>query len=877
MSEFLQGQRWVIDSEPELGLGIVIEVAVRTVVLYFEQADCERRYAVRQAPLTRITYGVDDQILLKDGSTATVVAVHQQEGLMIYDVGAENLVVETALAGQIRLNQPFIRLMMGQLEKPSWFHFRRQLSAAIANTWHSGLNGLLGIRANLIPHQLYIAWHACDREQVRVLLADEVGLGKTIEAGMILARMLRLERVQRALILVPDALQVQWLVELIRRFSISPELYSGEEHDFHSGQIHIVPHSALSLVQGQLAMGEFDLTIVDEAHHLRPQTEAFTVLSGLANCCPHLVLLTATPEQLGVESHFERLKLLDPAKFSSLPEFLKQEESYAAINQAIGALPVNREQIINDYRLDSQVSDEDIVNQLLDYHGVGRVMFRNIRSHIAGFPKRLVVTHEIDDEQWSTRFEWLASWIKQQKEEKILVICHEKAQVQLCESYLWQKHGLDAAIFHEDQNLIERDKAAAYFADMEHGSQILICSEIGSEGRNFQFSHHLVCLDLPSHPDVLEQRIGRLDRLGQTRDVHIHFPLTADGQLAQQFHWYHRVLNCIEQQNPAAAAVHDELWPKDGDGQALPESLCCAAKEKVELLQQKIHQGRDALLEKNSCRQPMADQLADRIAAFEASTPLALIEQASELLGFYFEQISEKIYSLIPSDKMIVPTLPGVPLEGSDITFCRALANSREDLLFVTWDAPLVVGIWEMLQHSEIGSASVAMLPSSKLPEGHCLLEACYDLVIQSEHASQCRTFLNTLSVRSLVLDISENDLAPIMPEQALHNALQSIKKYIAKDIIKARKSEIPDWYKKAEALCEKQGAEVFEQAKENAKIFFDTEIQRLKHLAQRNDAVDQTDVEALEDKKLCVIKAITEHAHVQLSAIRLIVVVKPE
>ncbi|MCO6763725.1 hypothetical protein KQH43_32020, partial [Streptomyces sp. EL5] len=77
---------------------------------------------------------------------------------------------------------------------------------------------------------------------------------------------------------------------------------------------------------------------------------------------------------------------------------------------------------------------------------------------------------------------------------------------------------------HEGMSILERDRAAAYFADEEFGAQVLICSEIGSEGRNFQFAHHLVLFDLPAHPDLLEQRIGRLDRIGQRHTIQLHVP-----------------------------------------------------------------------------------------------------------------------------------------------------------------------------------------------------------------------------------------------------------------------------------------------------------------------------------------------------------------
>jgi len=706
-----------------------------------------------------------------------------------------------------------------------------------------------------------------------------VGLGKTIEAGMILSRLLKFERVQRALILVPDALQVQWLVELVRKFGLIPSLYSGEEHDFVSGQVHIVPHAMVEQISPELQAAEFDITIVDEAHHILPDSEAFRCLQQLSLSSDHLILLTATPEQLGVESHFARLQLLDPAKFVSLEALHAQEAEYQQLNQRIRALPEGREQLLNDYQLDASVSDEALVDQLLDSHGVGRLMFRNVRSAIAGFPQRIAVPHGLSVDSWEAKYEWLATWIKQQGEEKILVICHSIEHVKECEGYLWQKHGIDAALFHEEQNLIERDKAAAYFADADEGSQILICSEIGSEGRNFQFSCHLICMDLPGHPDLLEQRIGRLDRIGQRRDVSIHVPFAEHSRTAMQFCWYHEVLNCIEQQNPAAGQVHDETQAGvDDEHDLFSEEYLSAAcqtrsKQRVMALQQEIQQGRDALLEMNSCRQPFADELAANIALFEQETPLSLIELASDLLNFYFEATHEGIYSLIPSDKMLIPALPGVPAEGVELTFSRDIANHREDLQFLSWDSPLINGLWELLHHSDLGAASVATLPSKQLPAGHCLLEVCFDLVIQSKFSVSCLPFLTRHSVRSLVLDISDKNLATLLPEQALQQNIQPVKKFLARDVVKSRKDEIDGWYKKAEAFAHTEKQALLDEAVIHAKQYFDSEVVRLQNLMQRNSGLGQDDLEQLRDKNENVCDALLMHTQLQLSAIRLIVI----
>lgn len=100
------------------------------------------------------------------------------------------------------------------------------------------------------------------------------------------------------------------------------------------------------------------------------------------------------------------------------------------------------------------------------------------------------------------------------RSQKVLVICAKAATALQLEQVLREREGIRAAVFHEGMSIIERDRAAAQFAEEDTGAQVLLCSEIGSEGRNFQFASNLVMFDLPFNPDLLEQRIGRLDRIG---------------------------------------------------------------------------------------------------------------------------------------------------------------------------------------------------------------------------------------------------------------------------------------------------------------------------------------------------------------------------
>jgi len=358
----------------------------------------------------------------------------------------------------------------------------------------------------------------------------------------------------------------------------------------------------------------------------------------------------------------------------------------------------------------------------------------------------------------------------------------------------------------------------------------------------------------------------------------VHVPCAEHSRTARQLFWFHDVLHCIEQQNPAAGQVHDEMVANLGDADLFSESVLTAecveeSRQKVETLQCIIQNGRDALLEMNSCRQPFADELADKITLFEQETPLELIEMASDLLNFHFEAAQEGVFSLIPSDKMMIPSLPAIPLEGTELTFSRELANRREDLQFLTWDSPFIIGLWELLHHSDLGAASVATLPSKQLPAGHCLLEVCFDLVVQSRLSAVCLPFLTDHSVRTLVLDISDKNLAALLPEDALQRNIQPVKKHLARDVVKSRKQEIDGWYKKAEELAEVERQQLIDTAVERAEHYYQAEITRLQNLARHHSAADTESLALLNQRSQQVTKALLENTHMQLSAIRLIVV----
>ncbi|MBS9779208.1 MAG: RNA polymerase-associated protein RapA, partial [Moraxellaceae bacterium] len=356
------GQRYLSDTETELGLGIVVAVDERCVHVLFPQSEETRVYAQKTAPLSRVTFKVGDTISDQDGNNFTVTAVNEVMGVLKYEVSdqdgtVQKPVMETRLSANITLAKPLERLLAGQVERADSYELRQDiLRMQTAITGHP-LKGLMGARVDIIEHQLYIAHEVGKRLAPRVLLADEVGLGKTIEAGMIIHQQLLTGRADRVLVLVPDSLQYQWLVELRRRFNLEFSIFdlvrtaSIKEHNpqqnvFATEQCIIASLDLLldhhDLYEEAMEAG-FDLLVVDEAHHLHWDSEQggndkYDLVADLSEVIAGVLLLTATPEQLGLESHFARLRLLDSNRFDNLDDFIADNDAFTQTAQVATVL-----------------------------------------------------------------------------------------------------------------------------------------------------------------------------------------------------------------------------------------------------------------------------------------------------------------------------------------------------------------------------------------------------------------------------------------------------------------------------------------------------------------------------------------------------------
>ena len=237
MSEFCVGQRWLSEPEPGLGLGIIQDVDYRLIKVFFPASEEERTYARQNAPLSRLSYQVGDRLESDEGEALVVAAIEELQGVLVYQVHPEDapddlsVLPEMRLGHRLDLSGATDRLFAKQLDRNGWFELRHAALQARAHVERSPVQGLLGPRIDLIGHQLYIAHQVASRYAPRVLLADEVGLGKTIEAGLILHHQILTERARRILIVVPETLIHQWLVEMLRRFNLHFKIFDQNRCD----------------------------------------------------------------------------------------------------------------------------------------------------------------------------------------------------------------------------------------------------------------------------------------------------------------------------------------------------------------------------------------------------------------------------------------------------------------------------------------------------------------------------------------------------------------------------------------------------------------------------------------------------------------------
>lgn len=942
LQQFAIGQRWLSDTETELGLGVLIDVDERSVSILFPKSDETRVYARSNAPLSRIVFNTNDELQDQEGTIWTVESVEDRNGVVRYHVvrtledGTEErkALNETRVGATIQLSKPLDRLLASQIDYKEWYDLRIEALLMQANMQTSPLRGLVGSRVGLIPHQLYIAHEVGQRFAPRVLLADEVGLGKTIEAGLIIHQQLKTGRSERILILVPDSLQYQWMIEMRRRFNLEFSLFdlartaSIKEHDselnpFLTEQRIIasvdlmVDHEDL---REQAIEAGFDLLVVDEAHHLMWSEEEggndrYDLIEELAEKTPGVLLLTATPEQLGVESHFARLRLLDPQRFSSLDRFLDEEEQYqhtAKIAEVLMSdLPLEAEHFTAiESLLGHAIEDTPeqrfrAIHELLDRHGTGRILFRNTREAIQGFPGRdcqpaplpapenWSKDGKLREQMWPEESQLDGSWMETDprvmwlmeklrtdlKHKKVLLIARSGPVVEALENVLRLHAGIRTAMFHEGMSLLERDQAAAYFAEESYGAQILLCSEIGSEGRNFQFASDLILFDLPANPDVLEQRIGRLDRIGQENRIQIHVPYLVGTAQERMFRWYNEALNIFSNISPTAQTLQENFIVALKDclladkGQEF-EDLLEEVSVQREALEAELQEGRDRLLEYNSCRPVVAQEIVNALEDYDDNTTLPMfMKRFMASTNIDFDEQSNGTVIIKPTDQMQVQGLT-LDEEGMTATFYRDQAQIREDAQYLTLEHPFTESVMEMINTQGFGSTNVAVLKSAALPQGSVLMEVWFKVDVVAPKALNLPSSLPQQLIRVLLSEKGQDLSQKIAPE-ILKPYLHHLDGNSCRQVVKARREVIEARYQQALELARSALPNFKQQAKEVYGNKWQYEIDRLTYLKQFNPSIREDEIarlQKLQKEGLSLLEGLS----VTPEAIEVMVVVKP-
>lgn len=443
------------------------------------------------------------------------------------------------------------------------------------------------------PYQLKACLRVLRDMKGRALLADEVGLGKTIEAGLILKEYILRGLVHRALVLVPASLTVQWREELLSKFHLNFAIHNRKE-GWTGSPFVIASLDTAKMVKNreQIARGHFDLVIVDEAHRLRNhQTLAWKFVSQLSS--RYLLLLTATPVQNDLRELYNLVTLLRPGTLGTYRSFRRQfmvrgdkrlPKNTSELSSLLQRVMIRTRRsttglnfprrIVStvQFRLSAEeralydgvtefVRNRVAANKGPDFqrwHFVALVLQKEIGSSTPAAQKTLERARadyryrpewdEIDQllelaraVHGGAKTDGLLELLRGHKG-KVIVFTQFRTTLEYLSGCLRQA-GFTVSTFHGNLSAAEKELAIEEFRDR---TQILLSTEAGGEGRNLQFCQTVVNYDLPWNPMKVEQRIGRVHRLGQTQDITIHNFSTEETVEAYVLDILHRKINMFE-------------------------------------------------------------------------------------------------------------------------------------------------------------------------------------------------------------------------------------------------------------------------------------------------------------------------------------------
>ncbi|WP_299087984.1 DEAD/DEAH box helicase [uncultured Metabacillus sp.] len=414
-----------------------------------------------------------------------------------------------------------------------------------------------------LPHQLEVARRVVEKMNGKAILADEVGLGKTIEAGLILKEYMIRGLVKKVLILVPASLVSQWARELNEKFYIpaveQKKSYVWEAYDVVVSSIDTAkrsPHREIVYEQN------YDLVIIDEAHKLKNnKTKNYEFVQNLKK--KYCLLLTATPVQNRVEEIFNLVSLLKPGHLGNESYFSeafsakeRSLEDHEHLRELINKVMIrNRrgdtgidwpKRHVNTVPIEFSETEQNLYDTITALKASSKyaanafsimtlqreacssreAVYMTLKKMLdrpeeeeAALPNEVIkdIMIAIDGVTQNTKALKVVELIKE-IDDKVIIFTEYRA-TQFYLQWFLQQHGITSVPFRGGFKRGKKDWMKELF---KNRVQVLIATEAGGEGINLQFCHHIINYDLPWNPMRLEQRIGRIHRLGQEHDVHIY-------------------------------------------------------------------------------------------------------------------------------------------------------------------------------------------------------------------------------------------------------------------------------------------------------------------------------------------------------------------
>jgi ATP-dependent helicase HepA len=644
------------------------------------------------------------------------------------------------------------RLAAGDVDPVEDFDLRLDALHLAERREADGLGSFLGGRIRLFPHQLHAAERAAAADPVRWLLADEVGLGKTIEACLVLSRLVRTGRAERSLVVAPETLTVQWLGELWRKyhqvFVLLDEARLADvarDHgtDFNPFDVHRRAVIALEtlVARPELTLraveAGIDLLVVDEAHRLRRPPRhlggpAWRAVAPIAALGRHLLLLTAIPLDDDVHGFFRLLQLLRPADFPEDETFearLARPEPLPPCTSStrrvdIGGLPPRVGVAVESPAgWGERLALVDAVRSAPAPHAAGRRQRadRVRRALASGAALQALLGREDatlaslarEADEVDPRMAWLARQAPGWRDagEKTLVFVAHRETLEWVRAELSRRAQLATGVFHEGLSSARRDIEVARFR-MAEGPSLLVSTECGGEGRNFEFCRRLVLFDLPWSPLVAEQRVGRLDRIGRRLPVEVvHFvpPEGVGRDAARLFEALGLFREPLAGLEPELARVEAAL---EVAALSAPGTLSPARFDAIvhgaRAAQSRIREAAWREMHRDPYRPEMAESILARVPPDLDALNEEVVTAACERLFLRVEPHAGHSFSIELGNQALVDSLPGVPGGTSFLgTFDReeAVADERAD--YFAAGHPLVEGILAHLDESPLGRVAV--------------------------------------------------------------------------------------------------------------------------------------------------------------------------